>query len=474
MIHKLYYESLAGLMTNNKRTYFFCGIGGSGMNSIAQVLNHNGHVILGSDRNFDQDKGLSIRNLLVSQGIKIFPQDGSGISCDVDEVVVSTAIEHTIPDVQEAVRQNISVIKRAQILAKIFNAGKRGIAVGGTSGKSTVTGMIGHILMQSGKYPTVINGAEMINAKSSTYSGSLYCNDNNLIVIEADESDGTIDYYQPDIAVITKISLDHKPLDELRRIFYNFSRKSTMTTVLNLDCGESQKLLNSNHDFTTFSLKNNNADIVAESMKLNSDKIGFEVNNQNFSLNVMGDFNLANALAAIAACRACGISMSDCANALTTFKGIKRRLQLVGCINGISVIDDFAHNPGKIMASLNTLKRSKNRLLVMFQPHGHAPTHLARNGLIKAFSDILDENDLFIMPDIYYAGGTVDKKISSSEIVEAIKLNGINAEYISNRARIADRFLEIAHSGDSIVIMGARDDTLTEFATRIVQGLQYR
>ncbi len=461
-------------MTSNKKTYFFCGIGGSGMNSIAQVLNYNGHVVLGSDRNFDQNKGLTTRDLLVSQGTKIFPQDGSGISSAVDELVVSTAVEDTIPDVQEAKQRNIPIKKRAQILSEIFINGKFGIAVGGTSGKSTVTGMIGHILTELGKNPTVINGAEMLNAKSSKYSGSVYCNNDDLIVIEADESDATIEYYQPDIAVITNISLDHKSLDELNTLFHNFSEKSTTATVLNLDCNESRKLLRSNCDFITFSLKNNDADIIAESTKFSTDKILFRINEVDFNLNLLGEFNLGNALAAIAACSAYGISLTDCATALSTFKGIKRRLQVLGCIHGISVIDDFAHNPEKIVASLNALKRLKKRLLVMFQPHGYAPTYLARNGLIKAFSDSLDKNDILVMPDIFYAGGTADKKISTSELIHTIKSNGTKAEHITDRNQIADRFLSLAYRGDQIIIMGARDDTLTDFATSILRKLQQR
>ncbi len=458
-------------MKTNRKTYFFCGIGGSGMSSIAQVLNHNGHEILGSDRNFDQNKGLAARDLLLSLGIKLFPQNGSGLCSTIDELIVSTAVEDSIPDVQQAKLKNIPIVKRAQILAEIFNESSCGIAVGGTSGKSTVTGMIGHILMHSGKNPTVINGAEMLNSNSSEYSGSVYCNDGDLTVIEADESDGTIEYYRPDIGVITNISLDHKSLDELNELFKNFSKNSTNATVLNFDCPESRKLLKLNQNFTSFSVKNYEADIVAESIKFNDSSIEFNVKEHAFTLNLTGDFNLENALAAIAACSTYGISLSDCAKALTTFSGIKRRLQNLGCVNGVTVIDDFAHNPEKIAATLKTLKRFQKRLLVMFQPHGYAPAHLAKDGLIKAFSNTLDGNDFLVMPNIFYSGGTADKKISSTELINAIKSKGINAEHISDRNQIENCFLSQVDSGDIIVIMGARDDTLTDFATSILRKL---
>jgi UDP-N-acetylmuramate--alanine ligase len=452
------------------KTFFFCGIGGSGMSAIAQVLLHNGHTVRGSDRSYDQGKNAQLYQNLTQLGMHLYPQDGSGVDKSVDTLVVSSAVEPTIPDVKAALDLDLPIQKRAEILAWLFNQGE-GIAIGGTSGKTTVTGMIGHVLHQTKRNPTVINGGIMLNAVDPPHLGNAICGAPNLPVVEADESDGTIALYDPTVAVLTNISLDHKPIEELEKLFGDFCQRAKNAAIVNLDCQHSANLTQRLHTRITFGLENPQANINATHIRLLPDGATFQANGIPCRLYVPGHHNIANALAAIAACEAIGVSIQEATEALLSFKGIGRRLQMIGQKNGIVIIDDFAHNPDKIAASLAALKAQPGRLWVVFQPHGFAPTRLLKDGLIAAFSQGLDEQDHLIMPEIFYAGGTAQKDISSAHLIDAIAQQNRNATFLATRDAIQAHLVREAKTGDRIVIMGARDDTLTDFARGILACL---
>ena len=455
----------------NRKTFFFCGIGGSGMSAIAQVLRHQGHGVRGSDRNRDRRQNRALYAQLEAQGIDFYLQDGSGVDGAVDLLVVSSAVEETIPDVQAALRLGVPIQRRAEVLAGLFNRGE-GVAVGGTSGKTTVTGMVGHILVEAGRNPTVVNGGVMLNAAGSPTLGNAICGDPDLVVIEADESDGTIALYDPEVAVVTNVSLDHKPLLELQALFGDFCAKARRAAVVNLDCGASAALAEGEGTWVTFGVENGRADLSACGIEALPDGARFRVGEVGFRLRVPGRHNVSNALAAVAACGVLGVSTAASAEALAGFLGIKRRLQVVGRAGEVVVIDDFAHNPDKIAASLETLKAFPGRLLVMFQPHGFGPTRFLKEGLISAFSEGLEEADLLVMPEIYYAGGTAVKDISARDLVEAVGVQGRRAEFIPERGAIAGRLVGEAQAGDRVVVMGARDDTLTEFARELLERIK--
>lgn len=452
------------------KTYFFCGIGGSGMSAIAQVLLHEGHVVRGSDRSYDQGKNAILYQNLIDLGIALYPQDGSGIDKSVNTLVVSSAVEPSIPDVKAALDLDIPIQKRAEVLAWLFNRGE-GIAIGGTSGKTTVTGMVGHILKENKRNPTVINGGIMLNALNPPHLGNAICGDPNLPVVESDESDGTIALYDPTVAVLTNISLDHKSLEELDKLFGDFCHRAKDAAIVNLDCTRSATLTKRLSSRITFGIKNEHADVNATHIQLLPDGSTFQVQDVSCRLYVPGQHNIANALAAMAACQAIGVSLQDTANALSTFKGIGRRLQVIGQKNDITVIDDFAHNPDKIAATLAALKAQPGRLLTMFQPHGFAPTRLLKDGLIEAFVTGLDTQDILFMPEIFYAGGTAQKDISSAHLIEAIAQQNRKAKFVAKREDIKQHIIDNAQTGDRIVIMGARDDTLTDFARDILACL---
>ncbi|MHA1539959.1 MAG: UDP-N-acetylmuramate--L-alanine ligase [Alphaproteobacteria bacterium] len=456
-------------MIKKQTKYFFCGLGGSGMSAIAQILNHQGFAVAGSDRSFDQGKSLQKFAALQAQGITLSPQDGSGIDKSVDVLVVSSAIEDSIPDVSAAKKQGIKIQKRAEVLAEIFNAADEGIAVGGTSGKSTVTGMIAHILAVLKKDPTVINGAVMLNAISDKTLGNILCGTGKPCVIEADESDGSIALYRPAVSVLNNITLDHKPLEELRSLFQDFIERASLGAVLNMDCAETRALFTKkDKKILSFGIEHE-ADLQAMDLTPRTDGIDFIVQDIPVSLQVAGRYNVLNALAAIAAVKHLGVSLEESATALKTFTGIERRMQTIGTKNGVTVIDDFAHNPDKIAASLAALKEHDGRLWVIFQPHGFAPTKLLKDGLIAAFSDHLDAEDCLIMPEIYYAGGTTTRDISSKDILQAVEASNKRVQFFDRRQEIPLFVSPIARAGDRIVVMGARDDTLTDFAKEILE-----
>jgi UDP-N-acetylmuramate--alanine ligase len=186
------------------------------------------------------------------------------------------------------------------------------------------------------------------------------------------------------------------------------------------------------------------------------------------TLKVPGRHNVANALAALGAARASGVNLEEAARALGDFSGIKRRLEIVGVANGVTVIDDFAHNPDKIAATLATLHDFPGRLLVMFQPHGYGPLKLMKDAFIEGFAENLGADDVLIMPEPVYFGGTVERVVNSFDIVRGIEVRGRSAFTFADRAACGEKLIELARTGDRVVVMGARDDTLSQFATDLV------
>src|SRR3954466_12698108 len=247
--------------------YFFCGVGGSGMNPPAPIVQAKGGRVEGSDRALDQGRNTERFDFLRSRGVVLHPQDGSGIRRPAQVLVTSAAVEETIPDVQAARRIGATVTTRAKLLAELFNAAAFSVGIAGTSGKSTTVGMIGWILHRAGKSPTIMNGAIMKNfvAMDSPFA-SARIGDGDAFVSEIDESDGSIAFFTPRVAVVNNISLDHKSLDELRKLFRDFVAKAE-TVVLNLDNEETAALLRDlkPSQTLTYSLARAEADLLASS-----------------------------------------------------------------------------------------------------------------------------------------------------------------------------------------------------------------
>jgi UDP-N-acetylmuramate--alanine ligase len=295
-----------------------------------------------------------------------------------------------------------------------------------------------------------------------------------------DESDGSIARYDPDVAVLNNVALDHKSMEELRALFAGFLDRAR-TSVLNLDNAETAALAAQarQSDVISYGLEGS-ADLIAANLELEAGAVRFEIVEKGTGpavpvrIGVPGAHNVSNALAAIGAARALGIGLGEAAQALEGFRGIRRRLEVAGAAAGVTVIDDFAHNPDKIAATLNTLHGFPGRLLVMFQPHGFGPLKLMKDAFIEVFADKLAPEDVLLMPEPVYFGGTVDRSVGSAEVIAGIASRRGKAEALPDRTACGARLLELARPGDRIVVMGARDDTLTVFAQELLQQLAAR
>jgi UDP-N-acetylmuramate--alanine ligase len=455
---------------------FFSGIGGSGMLPLASIVRAGGAKVAGSDRSLDAGRTPHKFDYLRSLGIQLFPQDGSGVQEGMT-LVTSAAVEANVPDVVRAKELGIPHLTRPEFLARLLNSAQRSVAVGGTSGKSTVTGMIGWILHACHRQPTVMNGAVMKNfvTPSAPFASALV-GDPELFVSEVDESDGSIALYKPEIAVLTNISLDHKEMDELRSLFAHFLGRSRKA-VLNLDDPETRALSETvpGDKVIGYGFDSPGADFMGKDLQLQPDGVTFaleaEGERHDVRLAVPGRHNASNALAAIVATRALGIRLEDAVAALGRFEGLRRRLERVGEAGGVTVIDDFAHNPDKIAATLATLRAQPGRLLIMFQPHGYGPLAKMGEQLAASFAEGMAPDDRLYLPDPVYQGGTVERTRGSDWLAEEVRQAGKQAEHIAERPKIGAAVAAEAKPGDRILIMGARDDTLIDFARELVERL---
>ena len=458
--------------------WFFCGIGGSGMLPLALILKGHGARVAGSDRSRDQGRTPGKFAWLESLGFELFPQDGSGITSAGQTLVASAAVEDTVPEMVRAGELGCARMSRAQLLATLFNAAPFGIAVGGTSGKSTVTGMIGWIMTETGRDPTIMNGAVMKNfATPDAPFASARVGEGEVFVSEVDESDGSIALYRPSVAVLGNVSLDHKSLEELRTLFGDFLACAD-TCAINLDDAETAALAARARSAVTFGIASGEAqigaaDVIEEPTALSATVLDRRDGSSHpLRLRVPGRHNPFNALAAIAAASAAGVPVAQAVAALGSFAGLARRFDIVGTTpSGISVIDDFGHNPDKVSATLATLKAHPGRVIAFFQPHGYGPLRQMGAELAQVFAHRLGKDDITVLCDPVYFGGTVDRSEGSERIVRLIGEAGGTARYIPGREDCGRHIAEIARPGDRIVIMGARDDTLSVFAAELLAQL---
>ncbi len=461
-------------MAENK-SYFFCGIGGSGMLPLAMIVAARGAAVSGSDRSRDQGRTPEKFAWLESQGIVFYPQDGSGPRAG-QILVASAAIEDSVPDIAAANTLGLARMTRADLNAALFNAADSAIGVGGTSGKSTVTGMIGWILESAGGRPTVMNGAVMRNFSGHDRPfASALVGDATIYVSEVDESDGSIALYRPDVAVVTNISLDHKSLTELHQLFGDFAAKARVA-VINADDAESAPLL-AGDNVVTFGF-GEAAAVHGSDFEALPDGCRFAAHIDGYRyevrLRMPGRHNAANALAAIAAARAVEIPIAEAVNSLASFAGLARRYEVLGQAGDITVIDDFAHNPDKVAATLAAVAELPGRALLFFQPHGYGPLRQMGKELAASFAAGMRPDDKLFVCDPVYFGGTVDRSLGSEALVADIVAGGADAVHLTTRAACGAAMLDDARSGDRILILGARDDTLTEFGRELLEKLAVR
>jgi UDP-N-acetylmuramate--alanine ligase len=460
-------QNCSPMNIRNYRNYFFIGIAGTGMSAIAQYLKGTGLHVAGSDRLFCPGNKLLIQEQFENLGIPCFSQDGSGITPDTEVVVVSTAIEENNIEYRKARELGIPVVKRSELLAAISKA-VRTIAVGGTSGKSTTTAMIFNILQENGFSPSLMTGAGLTSLQKQGLPGNAWVGKSDWLVIESDESDGSIVDYFPEISVVLNIDRDHKEFDELMQLFSTFREHTHGTFIVNHDHALTNKLSrNSNDDFGTSGKVGYKGNDFAQ----HGFNIRFNINGVPFSIPVLGRHNMENAMAATAVAGAVGIPIAHSAKSLESYSGIYRRTQLVGQKHGIAVIDDFAHNPSEVAAAIKACQQIGNRVFAWFQPHGFGPLRFMHKELAERVTQVLRKEDHFIMSDVYYAGGTVNRDIGPDVVIHAILSANKNALLVNDRSVLPAMLRDLTRPGDAILLMGARDLSLSDFATEVLEKL---
>ena len=446
--------------------FHYAGLGGAGMSALAQFQAMTGGRVSGSDRAFDRGERAALRSQLERLGIAVLPQDGSGLGPDCAALVVSTAVEDQVPDVVAARAHNIPIIHRSELLAHVV-ARHRSIAVTGTSGKSTVTAMVFAILKGAGRDPSVITGGDLPELEAQGLPGNAYAGATDLLVVEADESDGSLTRYAPAIGVILNLQRDHKEMTEVAAMFATLRARVREALVV----GDVDNLDQFAGGAWRFGLSAR-ADMRGEDVELGPASSRFRVDDTMFELKVPGAHNVVNALAAIAVCRILDIALDEMVAPLASYRGIGRRFQTVGQTRGVEVIDDFAHNAEKIAAAIRTAKLRARRVLAIYQPHGYGPTRFLRRDFVTTFTRELGPDDQLWMLEVFYAGGTATRDFSAADIVAEIGALGTCAEFAPSREGLVARIAEVARQGDLVLVMGARDPSLSELARSILAALK--
>jgi UDP-N-acetylmuramate--alanine ligase len=449
---------------NNFNSVFFIGVAGTGMSALAQYLAGSNKQVSGSDRYFLPNQWNETREKLEKEGVRCFEQDGSGIGETTDLVVVSTAVEDTVAEVQKAKALNIPIIKRSELLALIAKS-KKTIAVGGTSGKSTTSGMLFQILETAGLQPSIISGAGLVSIIKAGKIGNAKVGSGDWLVIEADESDGSIVQYEPEIGLLLNVDKDHKEIDVLMQVFSTFKQNTKTLFVANQSHPLSKRLsAGAQFDFST---DDNAAGYEAKHFDQQGLQVHFTVQDVAFQLQTVGRHNMENAMAAIAIAHQIGVDLPTCSKALAHYEGIYRRHQVLGNKNGVWLIDDYAHNPAKCAASIRACQPIAPKLVAWFQPHGYGPTRFLRQDFVEEIAAALRPQDEIWMSEIFYAGGTATKDISAADLINDLKAKGANAFFVEHRNDLLPSMRPHFETNCVLLLMGARDPSLESFGKQV-------
>jgi UDP-N-acetylmuramate--alanine ligase len=449
--------------------YHFSGIAGAGMNPLAQLTKARGHQVQGSDRSFDQGKNGESAARLRRLGIDLRPHDGSAIAAGLDRVVYSTAVEADTAEMRSARALGIELVPRPALLAEIVGEGQPGVAIAGTSGKSTITAMLGWLLRESGLPATVLGGAGL--AREGTTSCFTAGPANGPVVIEACESDGTLVGYRPTIGLVHNISRDHAELESLRLQFQAFAGNCRRLFV-NARCAEAAALGLRVQAVSYGGAAD--ADAVLEVIGVGPERargiLKLSAGAVMLDLPQPGLHNLENAAAAAMVAIELGIDPDEITALLALFPGVSRRFEVVGVTaSGIRVIDDYAHNGEKLRAALTTAQAG-GRLVAIFQPHGYGPARFLRPELKALLPAILRPEDRFCYTEIFYAGGTVARDISSRMLAGDLPAE-LRCGYAADHDAARHWALAEARPGDTVIVMGARDPDLPRLSRSIYAAL---
>lgn len=434
------------------------------MSAIAQYLAWQGEAVSGSDRIAFAEGMRETKEKLEGCGCQVFLQDGRGITAGTEALVVSTAIEEDNPEIAAARKQGIPIFHRSDILAAIA-ACRRTIAVCGTSGKSTVAALVFEILRGCGKSPSVITGGNLVRLNEEGFLGNSFRGDSDLLVIEADESDGTLVKYRPETAVFLNISKDHKPVDQALQLFERLAAQTPLVIRNGDDPG-----LHSIQAARRFGLSEG-TDCRPESVRGVTPSVQFTLKGIDFELPLPGWHNLSNALASLCVCQSRGCNFEEMGKPVREFRGVMRRFSVSRTSQGVTIIDDYAHNPDKISAAILTAHDFGARIFAVFQPHGYGPLRFLKDDLVETFARLIRPTDEVYFLPVYYAGGTVRKDISSEDLAGWVGERGVRSYAPESRKSLLSDLSHRVKPGDAVILMGARDPSLSLLAQEIRNGL---
>ncbi|MDX1978436.1 MAG: UDP-N-acetylmuramate--L-alanine ligase [Pseudanabaenaceae cyanobacterium bins.68] len=430
------------------RPFHFIGVGGIGMSAIAHILARQGFVVSGSDTSSN-----GVTTQLQQLGVKIFQghsRDHISLAAS-PQVVCSTAISPDNEELQAALSYNLPIWHRSDLLAALITQ-FHSIAVAGTHGKTTTSSLIAYLLLEAGLDPTIVVGGE-VNA----WQGNARLGCSNYLVAEADESDGSFVKFHPKIGVVTNIELDHpdfyRDLDQVIGVFQQFAQGCGTLVA----CIDDLNVVAQLQPHLSYSLKDPTANYYATEIEFkaahtqaliweNSQPLG------KICLKILGAHNLSNALAAIAVCRHLGIAWSSIQSALPNFVGAKRRFELRGLVKGISLIDDYAHHPSEIRATLTAAKlQSQGRLVAIFQPHRY--TRTAK--FLAEFAECFEQADLVVITDIYSAGEANPTGLTGAEVAKAIAQHHPQVYYQPEFEHLKQFLVKHLQAQDLAIFLGA-------------------
>ena len=445
---------------------FFAGLGGIGMSALAQLFRSQNYEVAGSDRDISSPAQAKLFSQLAKQGIQHFVQDGSGVTAfKPDLIVYSTALEEDNPDFIAG--RGVERLHRAAALsAAVAQSGLKPIAVAGSCGKTSVTAWIASALRALGKTPVMINGGYSPDLESDSMLGNFGDGD-DFIVFEADESDGSLVNFYPEVSLLLNIGDDHHSKDKLEVMFRTFLANGKQNV-----CRQDLAYLSSTEKpCISFDKFDRSADLYSIEIKHSKQGAKFLLQDQReATIHQWGDHSVENALAVLAVLETCGFERAQAAEALAAFSGVRRRFEFKGLLNETLVYDDYAHNPQKIRACIEAARQvCQGEIAVLFQPHGYGPLGFMRESLLREVKACFKPGDQFVFLPVFYAGGTTSFKPSSEEVAAEYAEQGLNCISLEERDGAHD-YLAKNQNFKAVLVVGARDPSLPAWGSSLTDS----
>jgi len=443
---------------NRYKNIYFIGIGGVSMSGLAEILYIKGLTVSGSDmKESDATKKLKADGITVHIG-----HSAENITDGIDLVVYTAAVKNTNPEYIAAEQKGILTVERSVLLGNIMDWYEKSIAVAGTHGKTTTSSMISEIMLAAGKDPTITIGGNL-----STIGGNIKIGESEYFVAEACEYHDSFLKFYPYTAVILNVEAEHldyfKDIDSIRRSFHQFASNVPEGGYVIINSSDpGKKVITDGLKCNVITFGMDSADSMWYPMNISMDELGHasfdacfcDMPKLHVKLNVPGKHNILNALAACAAAATVGVSPEKTAEGLEKYTGVDRRFQYKGQFNGVTVVDDYAHHPTEVRATLAAAKNVKhNTCWCLFQPHTYSRAKMLLADFGKAFKDA----DIVLLADIYAAREKDTGVISSKDVADEICKNGTNALYLGDFESIRKYVYENAKPGDLVITMGAGD-----------------